>query len=270
MEHNERRHNQQDTPDDLPLPNPSLHETDSHKEDQEKEADAQANKTGQKYRPSLYQRWKKISLNNQLIVVFTLVIALSTFGYAILAAWQLRVMSGQLEQMRLGSRAWVGLNDEGGTLRVGPLTINEQGTTLIEGSVNVRNFGDYPAQDVYVLGRLVLSQKWASIEETEREILRRAADHPRGIVVFPGPSRLNFPLVSMVEPSQMIWVRRDDGLWAFIVGCIFYRDQSGGQQHTTFAYQYQRRGSTLAVTFKPVPSAEVPAGVWVQCGGSVE
>jgi hypothetical protein len=51
------------------------------------------------------------SLSNRLMIIFTAVIAASTFGYAIVAGWQLWVMSGQLDQMELSSRAWVGFQN---------------------------------------------------------------------------------------------------------------------------------------------------------------
>jgi hypothetical protein len=204
--------------------------------------------------------------------VATIVIAAATTIYMAFAGWQLWVMKGQLKQMKTASRAWVGLSDERTPLEVGDLRIDGAGTVHVDGcAVWIKNFGDYPAQDVFTVTKLVLTQTPASAQKVAQRMRARYANHPKGTALFPGPSGRapNWP--SMVLPSGIIRIPNGGStVNAYIVGCILYRDQSGERHHTTFVYQYFDRSKSLPVDLSVNPDTPIAAGEWVEYVGCTE
>ena len=152
--------------DYLPLMGRFISKTDKH--NKEKHSDRQTTETNQKQ--SIWQKWRAIGFTNQLILVFTFVIAAATSVYAVLAYHQLKVMAGQLKEMRAASRPWVGLDIEQPALRTSPLVIDKDKTVHSVGSVVVRNFGNYPAQNVFAGVELMVTQNTTSVHEREKQL----------------------------------------------------------------------------------------------------
>jgi len=225
MKRDERSHNKQNAPDDLPLPGPSLHEADSHKEDQEKETDGQANKTGQKRRVPLYQRWKQTALNNQMMVVFTLVIALANLCYAVFGAWQLSVMRSQLKQMHLASRAWVGLAKGS----PGSIVAGEK----IEFELTFINTGETPANRVQTSYAILVDKPDCDIEsfvgsrksKAVAAVPSQRTIAPNAVIVVRGSldKGISEAMASEIQAGRMV---------VYIFGEVAYDDIEGAR-HTT-------------------------------------
>jgi len=157
--------------------------------------------------------------------IFTGVIALATSVYCIFSGWQLRVMSGQLKQIETGYRPWVGLDNEQPALKTGPLTIDKDGTIHISCSITTRNFGNYPAQNVFASAELMVTQNITSVHERERQLCTEQVPANAGTVVFSGTNKVAWQWPLQVTKEQMIRNPGGDSqCLAFIVGCIFYRD----------------------------------------------
>ena len=226
--------------------------------------------SGDEHPKSLRRSWRAASPINKLTVFFTGVIAAATSVYCIFAGWQLRVMSGQLEQMKTGYRPWVGLDNEQPALQTGSLTIDKDGTIHAVCSIITRNFGNYPAQNVFVGAELMVTQNMNSVHERERQLCAEHGPTNAGTLVFPGTNKVAWQWPLQVTKEQMI--RNSGGgsqFLAFVVGCIFYSDQFGGLHHTGFVYRLQKPGTILGVAFEPSPNTTIE-GQWVGSHGFVD
>ncbi len=91
-----------------------------------------------------WQAWRQVSLNNKLIVIFTLVIAVSNALYIVYASKQWKVMRGQLaesaKELELSERPWV---DAEISLN-GPFTFDPNGAN-IPLKIVLQNSGRSPA-----------------------------------------------------------------------------------------------------------------------------
>ena len=217
-------------------------------------------------------------LNTLLMLIFTGVIAIATTVYAVLVWQQLKVMSkqlgimnGQLEEARrIGPRPWVGLNDERPALQTGPLTIDNKGTAHVACSISLKNFGDYPAQGVFAGAELMITQNVTSVHAREKAMAGESVGDQIGSVLFPGPSGVGWRWSPAVAQSEMIRIPNGGDMFqAYVVGCIFYRDQFGTPHHTGFAYRCQVPGTIQGVTFEPKPDTAI-TGEWVLCHGFVD
>jgi len=174
--------------------------------------------------------------------------------------------------MKAASRAWLGPTNEGPAVRVGPLRVDVRGAVLLEKcEITIRNYGSFPAQDVWTIAKLVVTQIPAKAQEAADAMPAQNTMHPRGIAVFPGSSGQIWERPGQVEPSDRILAKdgRDD-FWVYVVGCVLYRDQFGERHHTTFVYGCPKRGTDPDVAFRLDPNTTVETSACIPAGGHIE
>lgn len=197
----------------------------------------------------------------------TIVIAGSTLLYCIFAGKQWFVMDKQLEQMKIGYRPWIGLDNEQPSLLTGSLTIDKDKNISGFCRIVSRNFGNYPAQNVFAGAELVVTQNTDSVREREKKLCEDSIPANIGNVVFPGANKVAWSWPLHVTKDQMISIPEGGSQFsAFIVGCIFYRDQFEGLHHTGFAYQLKKPNSISSLAFEPIPNTTIE-GQWVEVHG---
>jgi len=275
MDKKKRDSKKHDTSAEQPPTNPIVAETRGNNQDNN--TGKQANSSSDEHQKSLHKSWRAASPINKLTVIFTGVIASATFLYCIFAGMQgcvmrgqLSVMGGQLEQMRIGYRPWVGLDTEQPALQTGHLMIDKDKTIHTVCSIVTRNFGNYPAQNVFAGAELMVTQNITSVHERERQLCAESPPGNAGTVVFPGTNKVAWQWPSQVTKEQMI--RNPGGgsqFQAFVIGCIFYRDQFGELHHTGFTYRLQKPGTIFGAAFEPSPNTTVE-GQWVEFHGFVD
>jgi hypothetical protein len=176
------------------------------------------------------------------------------------------VSGAQLRQVESQTRPWIGLDTDVG-IQTGPLFVDNEGNVTTTINITARNYGSYPGQKVFCAARLVVTSDLNDVFAEESRIPAESIPENAGSVVFPGPSRVKWQWPSTARKGDSPGAR--DELLAFIVGCIWYRDQFGGKHHTVFSYHLKQPGTIRGVVFKRFPGISV-SGNWTDLHGFVD
>ena len=184
------------------------------------------------------------------------------------SANQLRIYDAQLRQVESQTRPWIGLDTDNG-LQTAPLSIDGEGNISMNIAITARNYGLYPGQNVIAGADLIVTNTLDDVHAEEERIWSSRIPEKAGSVVFPGLSRVRWQWGASVGREALARYPSDTQLLAFVVGCIWYRDQFGKPHYTVFSYQLKTPRSILSVAFDPSPNTTVN-GQWVECYGFVD
>jgi len=209
--------------------------------------------------------------SNHVIAFATVVAAFAAVFYTGYAAGQLRIMKGQLNEMRGGNRPWIGINPDNG-LNVSTINIDGQGTASLTMSMTLKNFGSYPGKNVVALAWLMIihDEEYTAVKDKMDSTCVGGPTY--GAAIFPSAT-LTREWDSKVTDADKVRSKKhpDNPIFvAYIVGCVAYQEQSGSQHHTGFAYRDQLVGKNQAMTFSTFPNRTVPQGEWIQWFSSVD
>jgi hypothetical protein len=182
----------------------------------------------------------RINRSDRWMVMLTAVIAFGGIISACIFGQQLRVMQGQLEEMRDEQRAWV----SGSISPHGPIIFNKNGV-MAGLEFTLQNSGHLPATDVWVWAEILPFQNSQPPNLTNRplycspkgEALAEAKKvyPPSGGTAFPGEVSKNDEMVASYGPGI-------DGIKIIqkytrlgIRGCIRYRSVTGKFHYTGIA-----------------------------------
>jgi hypothetical protein len=175
-----------------------------------------------------------------------------------------------LRQMESQTRPWVGLDAANHPVRTSQPVIDNDGAARLDCFFNVKNFGNYPAQNTMPICNLVITQSIAPVRKMEKLCASQGLPSFGGAVMFPqGTQSWRWQLV--VAKSNMVKDPNstESTFQAYIVGCIQYRDQFQINRITAFAYRLQPPNSMFGLTFEPTANTRVPKGEWVIWDGLV-
>lgn len=187
--------------------------------------------------------------------------------YTYYAGSQLSVMHGQLRQMEISNRPWIGPDDRqpDGPFHTTNITFDKDGNALVYWMIALKNFGNLPAQNIAANADLIITQDAKPIYQREEWRCHGTVSKEVGSVVFPGPAWFEKRGASYVHSSEFIRNPNstDKNFVAFISGCVMYRDQSGRPHYTGFIYHLLDSGNPpKAVGFEPAPNMTIPAEKW--------
>jgi hypothetical protein len=174
----------------------------------------------------------------------------------------------QLRHVESQTRPWIGLDIDTG-FPANSLSIDGGGNVSTSVVITARNFGYYPGQNVFAGVDLVLTNTLDDVRGAEEKIWASIIPEKAGSVLFPGPSRVRWQWSASVQKTELARFLSETELLAFIVGCIWYRDQFGKRHYTVFSYQLKKPGSIFSVAFKALPNIVV-SGQWVESHGFVD
>ena len=203
-----------------------------------------ANKAKQGRPKTTKEKWKRMSLPNRLLIVFTAVIAGANLIYAGLSLWQLSVLRGQLNHMEeashLDHRAWIGLaNGFHGGIKAG---------LKLECELRFVNTGRTPAINVsskyYILYR---PQNFDIDSFDKSKLLKIPGPSPSQGTLSPGAIATvlanSGATLSEAEASQLI----SGTLAAYIFGYVRYKDVFGTSHETEYCYVVEPGTKNLQV-----------------------
>jgi hypothetical protein len=234
---NESRHNdesQREENDPLPDANigrPIERQADSHAPDENEPASEEPEKPSGKERISvcnwLKSQWKKATFGGILMVFFTAMVAIATTAYVLVSCRQLGVMSGQLKQMQIDSRAWVGLKDSfRQTLVSGK---------KIEVELQFINTGQTPAQKVEISGAIILRQAGFDMESYGTAHIKRGSLGPSQGSLAPN-AVIHTVVSSPFDATDSVIAEIRAGRYcAYVFGEATYRDMLG-EHETRYCY----------------------------------
>jgi hypothetical protein len=171
------------------------------------------------------------------------------------------------QELELSKHPWVGLDNAAGGLNLKSIVIDSNLTANVVGLPAVKNFGNYPAQNVDVMAALVLfgsHDSSTSLEEKQDTVCSAYIDPRIGDLIFPNTTHLPTEIVP-AGPYQIPLSERGDTFHAFVVGCVIYKDQFGNVYQTGFEYLLLNPGKpgtpTAMATFPASPNISV-SGYW--------
>ena len=177
-------------------------------------------------------------------------------------------MTGQLKQMESQTRPWVGL-DEDNRVQTGPLVIDVNGNINTNCTMTVKNYGNYPAQNVLPFcGLAVLQGNIMKVHERIVGLCREGVPVSAGSVLFQG-HKASWNWGALVANSQFLRDPSGGRFYAFLVGCVNYRDQFNVCRCTAFSFKRNFAGTINTVSFEPTPNMTIP-GEWVQTDGVID
>jgi hypothetical protein len=206
----------------------------------------------EEHKKSFKRSWKSSGPVAKLTVVFAGIAAMSTTIYAIFAGGQLLVMRGQLDEMSVARRPWVGLYGELQMTRppnfrvqepiewpaefakAHPDIANAKPLIYMEvyASWAMQNFGASPARRVnhtlLAYGSQDANKPPAEVVDMPCKVGNQMNNDPAvgAPVMFPGN------MVPIPETNAITTLPDKGILGLWLVGCITYEDTSGTIHHT--------------------------------------
>lgn len=167
------------------------------------------------------------------------------------------------------THTWVGLDSEQPDLRNGQIRFDKGSNAHSTVTLIAKNFGNYPAQKVFIGHELFIAGDMNLVHHRQREICNEGVPDNLGAVLLPGTKTAwNWP--GMVAKEQMAKLGGDDNqLLAFIIGCVFYVDQMDVPHRTGFSFRLHQPHSIAGAAFKPAPNLVVQ-GDWVLDSGTID
>ncbi len=183
----------------------------------------------------------------------TIVIAVANLGYIYISRNQLRVMTGQIEEMRSDRRPWVYADIS----LAAPIEFDASGMRVAL-KFGLHNTGREPAKYVYPEWRIYSGRVTFDVLALQRTLCNevRARDIGRntpGTVLFPGQEFTYLITTTMTreiidadhkaQAGTGITSKWLNTISPIIVGCITYRPTSGHQYQTGFIYEMWDKGT---------------------------
>jgi hypothetical protein len=190
----------------------------------------QSKQGGEDQKKSLRRSWKSSGPVARTAVVFAGVAAAATCLYAGVAIWQLRVMSGQLDEMRRDRRPWITAKDA----RVTLMEVDKP----IQGEMTLTNSGRSPALEVRVLGTIYVTNNL--VEDIPEMDPIADGDITDGIV---GPNmEIHLAVHTKVSVNaQELQLAKQPNTRFYFYGNLMYRDSSQSKllHRSQFCYYIQ-------------------------------
>ena len=213
--------------------------TDTRAQEQNQPENARSNADRPDVRKTLWQRWKQVSINNKLNVLFTGAIATATIVYVVVSALQWCALRRGIEaterQSRVAQRAWlVGARTDFVQFEVGK---------IVKVRYDVKNNGITPAVNAVVEGS---ADHWLSNEAkpSKNEFRDKTPDGYGTAVRSGGGMSMVWDLFPLTKTtSEQIHAGQ---LNIRVYGKTFYDDVFGHHHWMTFCAEYDKESAGFA------------------------
>jgi hypothetical protein len=212
----------------------------------------------------------------RIVSILTL---MGVFAAAGFAGWQgcktRDIAKTARDQLVRSVRPWVGLDDTkpGFGLDIKPLVrFNPDGKAFALYTIYIRLFGTSPAQDVYPIVHLVVTQNYTDVIAQQKIACSEYDQSPHGQILFLGSN----PIIGQQSPTippvsaKFLPGREKESLSAWVVACIGFRDQFFNIWHTTYMYGFDDPTTHNAMELLFKPDTEQSGGIWEVKNGSVD
>lgn len=174
----------------------------------------------------------RINRSDRWMIALTAVIAGGGIISAIIFGWQLSVMQGQLNEMQVEQRAWIGAPK----INISPIDTKElsDATKFVRVTATFSNIGKSPA--LVYMGAEIVDAKITSIcVKMHREFATQKRDNPKnpGFYILPAD---NLPVSNFPDGNDFsnISIARIRGLKSpYVNGCVVYDDGADDLPHQT-------------------------------------
>src|ERR1017187_5605091 len=197
-----------------------------------------------------YPMEKRPHWRDRTLAVFTVLIFLTYLTSDYFLWRQLKITSGQLEQMKAADRPWIGIDrvDAGDCYDPGLPAVNPKRGPVITICIQVKNYGKTPAYIGVNTRFEKVSEPWLNAED-----LCESAKQPVEAYRYSAISQSPWMYTSDVKPASGESVQRvvEQG----ILGCIAYRAVTDNTWHQTPFHVMVRRKDKRVIVFD---GGEVP------------
>jgi len=201
--------------------------------------------------------------------------AVIAFFALVALVWYACITRGQLSEMetqrRLSVRPFVGLDEGADAIKTTALHIDGTGGANLSYIIRAKNYSNFPATNVWADANLVVADDLNTAYEQQGYACGDAVigKPDIGLVLFQGRDRVftSYPAITTVS-------RKHQGglLWAWLAGCIGYRDQFGYLYRTKFIYMLYDDAGNVVVFDRP-PTQPIDIGghfAPAATGGSID